>query len=127
MNFILGLPRTLKKHDYILVVIDRFSKIGHFISCNETTDASHVAHLFFREIMRLHGLLKSIVADNYVRFTSHFWRTLWKKLGIVLKFSTACYPQTYGQTEIVNHSLSDLLRYLVREKLTMWNEVLPVN
>ena len=75
MNFILGLPRTLRKHDSIIVVVDRFSKLAHSL----TTDASHVAHLFFREILRLHDLSKSIV-----RFTSHFCRTLWKKMGVHL-------------------------------------------
>jgi len=100
----------------------------HFIPCSKMTDASHVAHLFFREIVRLHGLPKSIVFDRDVRFTNYFWQTLWKKVWSTLKFFTAYHPQTDGQTEVVNCNLSDLLRCLVGlgECMTTLNEVLSV-
>jgi len=99
----------------------------HFIPCSKMTDASHVAHLFFREIVRLHGLPKSIVFDRDVRFTNYFWQTLWKKV-CTLKFFTTYHPQTDGQTEVVNCNLSDLLRCLVGlgERMTTLNEVLSL-
>lgn len=98
--------------------------MAHFIPCKKISDATHMAHLFFTEIVRLHGLLKSIVSDKDVKFTGHFWRTLWKKMDTQLSVVSAYHPQTNGQTEVVNRSLGNLIRSLIRENSRMWDRVL---
>jgi hypothetical protein len=96
--------------------------MAHFIPCHKTDDASNVAELFFREIIRLHGIPNTIVSDPDAEFLSHFWRYLWNKLGTKLLFSTTCHPQTDGQTEVVNRTLSIMLMAVLDKKLKRWED-----
>jgi hypothetical protein len=98
--------------------------MAHFIPCQKTNDATHIANLFFKEVVRLHGLPKSIVLDKDTKFIGHFWRTLWKNMGIEMSFSSSYHPQTDGQTEVVNQSLGNLLRSLVTEHHSRWDQIM---
>jgi hypothetical protein len=106
-------------------MVDRFSNMAHFISCHKTSDATHIENMFFKEIVRLHGLPRSIISDRKKQIVGHFWRTLWKKLGTNLSFSSTYHPQTDGHTEVVNKRLGNLLGSLVAEHNSGWDQILP--
>ena len=105
MDFVLELPCTVCRHDSIILFLDLFSKMAHFVPCSKTSDTTRVAQLYVQEVVLLHGLPKSIVSDRDVHFMSDFWSTLWSMLGTKLRFSMAYHPQSDTQTEVVNRSL----------------------
>lgn len=72
MDFMLGLPKTSRQHDSIMVVMDCFTKIAHFIACSKTTNGKQIAQIFFDEVARHHGVPTTLVSDRDVKFTSYF-------------------------------------------------------
>lgn len=75
-----------------MVVVDKFTKVAHFILVKYTNSASEVAQVFIREIMRLHGVPKNIISEIDKMFTSNFWKELFAILGTKLAFSIAYHP-----------------------------------
>jgi hypothetical protein len=122
MDFMLGLPRTKRGRDSIFVVVVRFSKMAHFIPCHKT-DASHIADLFFREIIRLHGVLFLIVTLNFLAIFGELCGLNW---GTKLLFSTTCHPQTDDQIEVVNRTPSTMLRVVLKKNIKMREEYLSI-
>ena len=92
MDFITGLPRTLKGFTVIWVVVDRLTKSAHFVPGKSTYTDSKWAQLYLTEIVRLHGVPVPIVSDRDARFTSKFWKELQIAMGTRLDFSTAFHP-----------------------------------
>ena len=120
MDFVLGLPRTKKGRGSIFVVVDKFSTMAHFIPCHKTDDATDIANLFFREIVQLYCVPKSIVSDRDIKFRTYF-RKVWVKLGTKLLFSTTCHPQT----KVVIRTLTQLLCTIINKNLKTWEDCLP--
>ena len=112
IDFVVGLPKTQRTKDSIMVVVDRFSKMAHFVPCLKTLYASHVEDIYFKEIVKLQGTLTTIISNHDTKLTSYFLQTLWKKLGTALLFSSSHHPQIDAQMEIVDRSLGNLLRSL---------------
>jgi hypothetical protein len=102
MDFITGLPRTKSGYDSIWVVVDRLTKVAHFIPVKTTYMSAKLADIYMKRIVCLHGVTKCIVSDRGTQFTSHFWKQLHETLGTRLEFGTTFHPQTDGQTERVN-------------------------
>nr|ABA97778.2 retrotransposon protein, putative, Ty3-gypsy subclass [Oryza sativa Japonica Group] len=125
MDFITGLPRTSSGHDSIWVVVDRLTKVAHFIPVHTTYSGKKLAELYLARIMCLHGVPKKIVSDRGSQFTSKFWQKLQEELGTRLNFSTAYHPQTDGQTERVNQILEDMLRACALDLGGAWDKSLP--
>ena len=73
--------------------------------------------LYFKEIVKLHGVQKTITSNSDSKFVSHFWHTLWRKLGTTLQFNSSYHPQTDRQTQVVNLSLGNLLRSFVGKNI----------
>ncbi|KAL0562097.1 hypothetical protein IC582_002547 [Cucumis melo] len=121
MDFITGLPRTLRGFTVIWVVVDRLTKSAHFVPGKSTYTASKWAQLYMSEIVRLHGVPVSIVSDRDARFTSKFWKGLQTAMGTRLDFSTTFHPQTDGQTERLNQVLEDMLGACALEFSGSWD------
>jgi len=97
MDFITDLPNA-KGYNQCWVVVDRFTKMAHFISLKKRK-AKELAGIFVHEIWRIHGLLKRIVSERDTVFMSSFWREAMRLLEVALDKSLAYHPHTDGQTE----------------------------
>ncbi|WVZ63978.1 hypothetical protein U9M48_013565 [Paspalum notatum var. saurae] len=125
MDFIVGLPRTQKGYNSIWVVVDRLTKVAHFIPMNTTYSGARLAELYISRIVCLHGVPKKIISDRGSQFTSRFWEQLHDSLDTKLRFSTVYHPQMDGQTERTNQVLEDMLRACAIQYGTSWDKCLP--
>jgi hypothetical protein len=96
MDFIIGLPRTSKQHDSIMVVVDKLTKAAHFIPLKTTHKATYVADIFLKEVACLHIIPKTILSDRDPKFTLNFWKGLFKGFRTNLNFSTTYHPESDG-------------------------------
>jgi hypothetical protein len=92
MDFIVGLPRTQKGNDSIWVIVDRLTKVAHFLPVRTDYSVSRLAELYVDNILKLHGASRSIVSDRGPQFIAQFWKSLHACMGTKLNYSTAFHP-----------------------------------
>jgi IS30 family transposase len=124
MNFIVGLPHTQAGYDSIWVIVDRLTKVTHFIPVKTTYSGAKLAEIYMSGIVCLHGVPKKIVSDRGSQFTFKFWEKLHESMDTKLNFSSAYHPQTDGQTERTNQILEDMLRACVLKYGKSWDKSL---
>ena len=126
MDFVTGLPKTQKGNDAIWIIVDRLTKLAHFLPIRWGCSLDQLAQKYVNEIVRLHGVPISIMLDRDPRFTSRFRRSLQEAMGTRLNFSTAFHPQTDGQSERTFQTLEGMLRACVIEFKGSWDEYIPL-
>lgn len=109
LDFTIVLPRSKKKNDLIMVVVDKLSKFAHFIHVQSTYKTVQIADIFMKEINWLHGIPKVAIFDRDVNFTSAFWKDMFIESGTQVQFSTTYHLQTDRQIERVSQGLEDML------------------
>lgn len=126
MDFITGFSKSKRNNNSIMVLVDKLSKSTHFILFQSTFRVVQISHLFMQNILRLHGLPKIIISNEDVKFTSAFWRILFKWLGTQLNSSTTYHSQTDRQTEWVNRVVEDMIRAYAMQQSYKWEDYLPL-
>ncbi|GJS32854.1 putative reverse transcriptase domain-containing protein [Tanacetum coccineum] len=127
MDFVSGLPRTSSGYDTIWVIVDRLTKLAHFLPMKKTDTMEKLTQLYLKEIVCRHGVPISIISDRDSHFTSRFWSSLQKALGTNLDMSTAYHPQTDGQRERTIQTLEDMLRAYVIDFRSSWDRHMPLS
>jgi hypothetical protein len=105
MDFIDGVPRTQAGYDSIWVIVDRLTKVAHFIPIKTTYSGAKITEHYMSRIVCLYGVSKKIVSDRGSQFTAKIWEKLHVSMDTKLNFSLAYHPQTDGQTERTNQIL----------------------
>ncbi|KAD5508215.1 hypothetical protein E3N88_15918 [Mikania micrantha] len=126
MNFITKLPRNPSACDTIWVIVDRLTKSAHFLAIKENDKMEKLTRIYVKEVVSHHGMPISIISDRDARFTSNFWKSLQKLLGMWLDMSTAYHPQTDGHSEHTIQTLEDKLRACVVDFGNNWETHVPL-
>lgn len=126
MDFIGPLPPSPEGYNFIWIIIDRLTSMVHLVALKTSVTATELAERYLKDIVRLHGVARSIVSDRDPRFTSVFWTEVHRLLGTKLMMSTSFHPQTDGATERMNRVINAILRAVIQPDQSDWYEKLPM-
>ena len=125
MDF-MSMEETSRGFNSIAVVIDRLSKMGHFIKTRKDITAKQFAQQFIDEVVQLHGLPKKIISDRNPRFTSEFWRHVFRSMKVQVTTTTANHPEADEQSENRVKVVRTMLRSFAAEYHGEWDLRLPI-
>ncbi|KAJ9517914.1 hypothetical protein QJQ45_004232 [Haematococcus lacustris] len=126
MDLVTKLPTGTHGYDAICVIVDRLSKMVHFVPCKESMNAMAFARLFINNVFKLHGLPAEVLTDRGAHFNNKFWHAVKKLLGMKTNMSTAYRPQSDGQTERYNRVLEEMLRHYISPTQADWPDHLAL-
>ncbi|GJZ15344.1 hypothetical protein Tco_0551021 [Tanacetum coccineum] len=121
MDLVTKLPKSSSGYDAIWVVVDRLTKLAHFLPIREDYKTEKLARIYIKKIVARHGVPVSIISDRDGRFASHLWQALQKALGTKLNMSTTYHPKTDGHSERTIQTLEDMLRAYVMDFGGSWD------
>lgn len=121
LDFVTGLPPS-EGNTTVLTVVDRFSKMVHFIPLPKLPTAKETAEVMLFQVFRLHGFPKDVVSDRGPQFVSKFWKAFCSLIGATVSLSSGYHPQSNGQTERKNQDLETSLRCLASLNPATWSK-----
>ena len=122
LDLVKDLPRTTNGLDAILVFVDRFTKMVHYVPTTKQLTAEGTAHIFKEHVFKYHGLPEVIIGDRDWRWKSHFWSTVFRSSGTKIRFSTAYHPQTDGQTDCAKRTMEEMLTSYIHPPADDWDQ-----
>ena len=100
----------------------------HFLPCSESISAKQVAKLYWEHVGKIHGIPNVLISDRNPRFTSKFWKELWRSLGKNLRMGSGFHSESSGQVESFNQLLEQVLHCIVHQlgDAHNWLDFLPI-
>ena len=123
LDFVTGLPPS-DGNTVILTIVDRFSKMAHFVPLPKLPSAKETALVVMDKVFRIHGLPKDVVSDRGPQFASSFWKEFCRLLGATASLTSGFHPQSNGQSERLNQELEKSLRCMASHSPRLWAQQL---
>ncbi|KAF7640703.1 hypothetical protein LDENG_00021870, partial [Lucifuga dentata] len=120
LDFVTGLPPS-GGNTVILTIVDRFSKMAHFLPLPKLPTVKETAKLMLQHVFRLHGFPADVVSDQGPQFSLVFWREFCTLVGATVSLTSGFHPQSNGPTERMNQEMETALRCVASRDLSSWS------
>ncbi len=129
MNFVIELSKSKKEFNVILMIINRLTKMHHYVSCvaeEDETTVEKTAQLLINHVWKLHELSSIIISDRESQFVSNVWKFVCQTLRINVKLSIAFHSEIDEQSEIANQEMKRYLRSYCNYQQDDWSKWLSM-